>query len=132
MAESMGAVRQELWQVLEAFAHRQQEQEREFLAGGDLDLDLWQGQRQQLFAALQQQLARVVPGVTLTLAEEARLRERIGALLLGERRLAAAAGQRRAELAAQMGRLRRGRVGLGGYGVGASLLSRPRFVSSKG
>lgn len=132
MAESLSLPRQELWQILELFAARQQEQEQGFLAGLDAELEDWQGQRQQLFASLQFHLDQLVPGVTMPAAEEGRLREKIGALLVGEQRLAAAATLRRAQVGEQLGRLRKGRIGLNGYRSCDRVATGPRFVSSKG
>ena len=131
MAESISSQRQELWQAVDLFARRQQEQEQDFLNGGDRDLDVWLGQQQQLFAALQYHLNQVTPGVTLAAAEESRLREKIGELLAGERRLALAASRRQAEVSEELGRLRKGRIGLNGYRFCDSLATGPRFVSRR-
>lgn len=132
MAESNAPSGHELWRVLELFATLQAEQEQGFLAGVDQELEVGLGQRQQLFSVMQHQLELVVPGVTLPPAEEARLREKIGELLAGEQRLAAAASLRRAEVGDQLGRLRKGRIGLNGYRFCDRVAAGPRFVSSKG
>lgn len=132
MAESRVDQGRELWRAVAAFASLQEEQARGFLAGLDRELEPGLEERERLFAVLRQELDRVVPGVTFPPEEEVRLREEIGALLAGEQRLAAAAAQRRAELAGQLGRLRKGRAGLSGYRAGESSAPGARFVSSKG